>query len=270
MKDLSISIVNYNTKDFLRNCLKSIFKNTYKINYEIFVVDNASSDGSPETVEKEFLQVNLIRNKENIGFAKANNQAFKEASGSYFLLLNPDCSMKNDTLYEMVQFMNKHPEIGIAGCKIVNPNGRIEFSANRFPNLFTEFSLKFRKKLAGSNGYFDRLLKWNYNKSREVDWVSGAFLIIRSKAYREVQGMDENYFLYFEEIDLCKRVKKRGWKIYYNSNCEVLHEHGQSMVTEAEEKISRIYRTSQLYYYQKHNPFQYTLLKVYLKLQKLV
>lgn len=268
--DLSISIVNYNTKDFLRNCLKSIFENTSRIDYEIFVVDNASSDGSPEMVEREFPQVKLIRNKENAGFSKANNQAFRRAIGKHFLLLNPDCLAKKNILYKMVQFMNKHPEVGVAGCKIKNPNGRIEFSAGRSLNLFTEFSLKFRKKLAGSNGYFDRLLTRNYNKSREVDWVIGAFLIVCSSAYREVQGMDENYFLYFEETDLCKRIKKRGWKIYYNSNCEVLHLHGRSMATEAEEKISRIYRTSQLYYYQKHNPFQYTLLKVYLKLQKLV
>ena len=270
MKDLSISVVNYNAKDFLRNCLKSIFENTSKIDYEIFVVDNASSDGSPETVEKEFSQVNLIRNKENVGFAKANNQAFKKASGRYFLLLNPDCSVKKGTLDEIVQFMDEHLEVGVTGCRIINSNGRIEFSAGRFLNLFTEFSLKFRKKLAGSNGYFDRLLTRNYNKSREVDWVIGAFLIVRSKVYREVQGMDENYFLYFEEIDLCKRIKKKGWKIYYNSDCEVLHVHGRSMATEAEGKISLIYRASQLYYYQKHNPRQYPLLKLYLKLRGLI
>jgi hypothetical protein len=233
-------------------------------------VDNASSDGSVEMVKSEFPQVKLIRNKENVGFSKANNKAFENATGEYFLLLNPDCLVEEDTLYKMVHFMNKYPKVGVAGCKIVNPNGRIEFSANRFPNLFTELSLKFGKKLAGSNGYFDRLLKWNYNKSREVDWVSGAFLIIRSKAYREVRGMDENYFLYFEEIDLCKRVKKRGWKIYYNSNCEILHAHGRSMATVAEEKISNIYRVNQLYYYQKHNPFQHPLLKLYLKLRGLI
>ena len=268
--DLSILIVNYNTKGFLRNCLKSIYENIHGINYEIFVVDNASSDGSSEMVEKEFPQVKLIRNKENVGFSKANNQASKRATGEYFSLLNPDCLVKKGTLRKIVQFMNEHLEVGVVGCKIVNPNGRIEFSADKSLNLFTEFSLKFRKKLAGSNCYFDRLLTRNYNKLREVDWVIGAFLIVRSKVYREVQGMDENYFLYFEEIDFCKRIKKRGWKIYFNSDCEVLHLHGRSMATEAKEKISRIYRESQLYYYKRHNPSQYFLLWLYLKLRGLI
>lgn len=268
--DLSISIVSYNTKNVLRDCLNSIFRNTLQINYEIFVVDNASTDGSPEMIEKEFPQVNLIRNKDNVGFSTANNQAFGEASGTYFLLLNPDCFVKDDTLYEMVLFMSRNPDVGVVGCKIMNPDGRIEFSSGSFPNLFTELSLKLKKKLAGSSGYFNSLLTHSYNRPGEVDWVTGACLFVRSSVYRDVQGMDESYFLYFEEIDLCKRIKKKGWKIYYNSDCEVLHLHGRSMATEATKKISNTYRDSQLNYYQKYNPRQYPLLKMYLRLFRLM
>jgi hypothetical protein len=262
--DVTISIVNYNGRKIIKDCIESILKNTEMLNYEIIVIDNASSDGSPEMMKKDFPMINLIVNKRNEGFAKANNKVFKYASGKYFLLLNPDCIVTDNTIAKMLKLMEERKDVGIIGCKIINTNGEIEISSDKFPTLYNELVLKIKKNVIRHNKSFEKIYNSTYMKSQEVDWVSGAVLLIRSEIYRKINGMDEEYFLYFEDIDLCKRVKNNGWKIFYETKFEVMHMRGSSVRKKSKEDISSIYHKSHLYYYKRHNPFQYHLLRLYL------
>ena len=225
------------------------------------MIDNASEDKSADMVAAEFPTVNLIKNDENIGFARACNQAFKRSRGEYVLLLNPDSLVRETAVLNMMRLMDNCKDIDAAGCKILNNDGNIEFSAFKFPNFLTESVLKIGKILSRKNRWINSFVSKKYNDSSEVDWVTGAFLLVRSNVYKELNGMDENYFLYFEDVDFCKRIKDNGGKVYYNSACEIIHL--KDIYPEKENKNKRLdaYRKSQLYYYKKHNPVQYKLLR---------
>jgi len=239
--DLSISIVNWNTKDILRNCLMSIYESTHRIRYEIFVVDNASSDGSPKMVEKEFPQVKLIRNKENLGFAKANNQVIRLSNGRYILLLNSDTIVLNGALDKMVEFMNDHPDAGAAGCKLLGSDGSLQKSINKFPSLFCQcwgkslfpaFFPKIKFSYVIDEPHF-------YSRIQEVDWVTGAFLILSRSAIKQIGLLDENFFMYAEDTDLCWRIKKEGWKVYFYPRVKVVHLGGVSIKKRENKSIGR-------------------------------
>ncbi len=232
MVDLSVSIVNYNTKEFLRKCLKSIYENTYKISFEVFVVDNNSKDGSTKMVKKEFPQVNLIENEINVGFAKANNQTIRKNSGKYILFLNSDTVVLPDSLNIMTSFMDNHPRAGALGCKLLNSDMILQPSCREFPSFITLlFESTFLDQLFPSNKVIGRyqLGRWNHNEIREVDQPMGACLMVRRKTVDEVGLLDEEFFMFFEEVDWCYRIKKRGWKIYFLPKAKVIHYGGQSI-----------------------------------------
>lgn len=232
MISLSIIIVSYNTKKFLKDCLVSILKNKRNINLEILVVDNNSSDGSAELVEEEFPKIKLIRNKDNFGFAKANNLGIKKAKGEYILFLNSDTLLTADVLQTMLDFVEKHPEVGVATCKVKLPDSRLDDACHRgYPtpwNAFCHFSglaqLPFFKKVF--RGYS---LGWmDLNKIHEIDACAGAFMFVQKKAGQEINWWDEDYFWYGEDLDFCYRIKKKGWKIYFVSTASILHYKGVS------------------------------------------
>jgi len=253
--DLSISLVNWNTKGILRSCLKSICKSTHRISYEILVVDNGSSDESPEMVEKEFPQVKLIRNRENLGFAKANNQAIKLSSGRYILLLNSDTIVLDGALDKMVEFMNTHPDAGAAGCKLLDSEGNLQKSINKFPSLFCQCWGKsllpaiFPKiKL----GYVIDEYHF-YSRIQEVDWITGAFLVVSKLAIERVGLLDEIFFIYAEDTDLCWRIRKEGWKIYFYPGAKVVHFGGVSIKKRENKSIGRrLITTSACQYSRKY------------------
>ena len=230
--DLSIIIVNWNTRDLLKACLRSVYAETRGLTFEVFVVDNASTDGSPEMVRTEFPQVRLIQNNVNVGFAKANNQAIALSKGRYILLLNPDTLLRDNAFSRMVHFLRSHPDIGALGCKILTSEGKIDLrGAKGFPSLLGEFfeltrlSYRFpRSKFFGN--YL--MTYWDHEDSREVDVLSGACLMIRREALEQVGLFDERFFLYGAEVDWYYRLKRMGWKVFYYSEAEIIHIGSQS------------------------------------------
>jgi GT2 family glycosyltransferase len=226
--DLSIIIVSYNTKEFLKGCIESIYKTTKNINFEIIVVDNASTDQTSELLKKlktENLQ--LIENKENLGFSKANNIGVKKASGRYLLFLNPDIEVHENTFEGMVKFMDEHEDAGAATCKLVMPNGQIDDASHRGEptpwNAFTHFS--GLSKLFGKTKLFSgyNLGYLNLNVTHEVEALAGAFMLVRKRAGEEAGWWDEDYFFYGEDLDFCYLLREKGWRIYYVPEYSVLH-----------------------------------------------
>lgn len=240
MKDLSVIIVSYNTKDFLKNCLLSIIQNApKKIDFEIIVIDNHSTDGSLDLIEKEFPNVILIRNEENLGFSKANNIGVRNSKGKYVLFLNSDTIVYPKTLEKMVEFMEKHKEVGAATCKVVMPNGRLDDACHRgFPTPWNAFCHFFGlSKLFPNSKLFSgySLDHMDYSKTHEIDACAGAFMVVRRKAGDEIEWWDEDFFWYGEDLDFCYRLKEKampagrqGWKVYFVPNVSILHYKGVS------------------------------------------
>lgn len=231
--DLSIIIVSWNVKELLRNCLKSIYAQTKTVSFEVSVVDNASSDGSVEMVEEEFPQVKLIKNNENLGFAKANNQGIRQSTGKYILLLNPDTIVVDDALANMVLFMDERRDVGAVGPRILTPDNSVQLTCGRhFPTPLTElWDFTKLSYLFPRSRIFGRSLMsfWLHNDTREVDLLSGACMMVRREVIEQIGLMDEHFFLFAEEADWCYRIRRNGWKIYFDADAEVIHFWGQSV-----------------------------------------
>ncbi len=228
---ISIIIVSYNTSDLLRKCLKSIDAACRKEEMEVIVVDNDSSDDSAIMVETEYPRVKLIANEDNKGFAAANNQAFAVASGDYLVLINPDSVIENDALENAVGFMRENPGCGISGGLLLTEGGSPAPSARRFPNGMTKFfTISGLASLFPGRGIFSRheFGGFDHRRPLEVDWVPGAFTVIRKEVLEETGGFDERFFLYYEETDLCLRAKARGWKVYFYPGARIRHVGGAS------------------------------------------
>lgn len=247
--DLSVIIVNWNTRDLLCQCLDSLSQKVKGIDTEIFVVDNGSTDGSVAAVREKFPGVKLIENPVNLGFAKANNQAFSVSKGRYLLLLNPDTQVKDEAIEGMLSFMDVHPEAGLVGAQLLNADGSKQNSIANFPSLATELLNKsllrrlFPEKFPGK--------ETEYPGPIEVDSVIGACMLVRREAVEQVGLLDEKFFLFLEETDWCYRMKKAGWKIYHIPQAEILHFQGKS--AEAEKGKARIeYYRSRYHYFRKN------------------
>ncbi|MCW8803671.1 MAG: glycosyltransferase, partial [Ignavibacteriaceae bacterium] len=229
---LSIIIVNYNVNEFLQNLLNSIDKASSNISKEIIVIDNASDDGSVEVIKEKFPSVKLIENKINVGFGRANNQGLEIAKGKFILFINPDCIVSEDTFDKMVSFFESHSECGLAGCKILNSDGTLQLACRRsFPGPWTSFTkVTGLSNLFSKNRIFARynLTFLDENKTYEVDAVSGSFMMVRKEVYEKVGGFDERFFMYGEDLDLCYRVQKAGYKVYYVHNTQIIHYKGES------------------------------------------
>lgn len=228
---LSIIIVNWNVRDLLRKCLNSIFLNSKGKSNEVIVVDNASKDGSTEMVQNEFPQVKLLANKENYGFARASNQGLKIARGEYFFLLNPDASVEPLTLIRILEFMEENPDVSVGGCYVYNPDGSFQESFYRFPTLLNTLGRMFSLFRVLPRNKLTQYFFWSYphdNVPQNVDRVLGGAMVIRKKALEEVGQMDENYFLYGEDMDICYRMKQKGWKISPIPGTKVVHFQGES------------------------------------------
>ena len=229
--DLSIIILNYNTKDLLRDCLKSVKKaEKDSFRYQIIVVDNASTDSSAEMVKENFLWVELVVNKKNVGFAAGNNRGIKKSTGRYVLFLNPDTLVQPDTFKIMLNFMEKHPRVGAATCRVELPSGELDYSCHRgFPtpwSALAHFSglAKLFRRMNFFSGY--TLTHLPLNKTHEIDSGCGAFLIVRREAGEEISWWDEDYYWYGEDLDFCYRLKKKGWRIMFVPKTKIIHYKG--------------------------------------------
>lgn len=229
---LSIIIVSYNSIDYLKNCLNSIIKNPPLPDreYKIIVVDNASVDGSRELVKNQYPDVRLIANPKNTGFSAANNIGIRANSSEYILLINSDCEAFENSIENLVFFMDDNKDAGIAGPKIVNSDGSIQLSCRRFPSFFDAGMHSILEHIVPDNRFSRRykLADIKRDKPVKVDWVSGSCMIIRRQALDDTGFLDEHFFMYVEDTDLCYQMWKKDWKVYYNPHSRILHHSGGS------------------------------------------
>jgi GT2 family glycosyltransferase len=261
-KDVSIIVVNWNTKDVLRNCLQSIYKETVGITFEIIVVDNGSSDASVRMVRQEFPSVTLIENSENRGFAAANNQGILIAEGRYILLLNSDTIVLDNAVAQTVSFADCNPKAGAVGCRVLNSDGTLQSTCLMFPSLLNmALSTFWLNRFFPDSKFFGRaeLTWWDKNNVREVDVVGGCFMLVRRDAMSQVGLMDEQFFMYAEDTDWCYRFRKAGWKIIFTPSAEIIHLGGESS-KQANTKMTLQLRGSKLLFFKKHRgPLVYAL-----------
>lgn len=231
MIDVSVVIAHWNAKELLRGCLQSIYRYKHKVTFEVIVVDNNSTDGTVEMIEKEFSQVRLIKNETNRGFPIANNQGIKASRGRYILLLNSDTEIKPDTFEVMVKFLDRKKNAAVVGCKHIYPDGRLQRTAYSFPTLGTVMCETFiLDRLFPRSRIFGRkeLSFWDYASVRQVDWVMGSCFLVRRKSIEEVGLMAEHYFIWGEDTDWCLRFKRKGWYVYFTPETSITHVGSQS------------------------------------------
>ncbi len=224
--------MNYRVKDLLKECLNSVLSSKDNMDNEIIVIDNNSKDGSVELLKKEFPQIRLIENHLNKGFSYACNQGIEKSSGDYILLLNPDTIFPQKGFSAMIEFMDSNPEAGICGPEMVDDRGNLLYSCRSFPSFLTSISSSqsLLERFFPGNPLSRRyLLKdMNHSQIQEVDWVSGSCLFARKKMLDQIGLLDEDFFIYVEDVDLCYRAHRAGWKVFYFPKTTFIHKVGQS------------------------------------------
>lgn len=255
---ISVILVNYNGRAFIEECLDSLVKDPGAEHLEIFVVDNGSRDGSPELISKKYPKVGLIRNDENRGYARANNQAIQAAGGEYFLLLNTDTAVPPGVLFELLEALKSDPNAGAVGPLLYFDEGKFQVSFGKK----VDFIHEILQKSILTFFYKNRLKSMRRNLY--VGWLSGACMLVEKKALKDVGYFDDSFFLYFEDIDLCYRLRKKKYKLIFTPSVKVYHKGGGSSAANSL-KNRFFYRQSQLYFYRKHNSkMSLLLLKTYL------
>jgi GT2 family glycosyltransferase len=263
--DLTISIVSYNTSDYLSKCLESIYCNTEGISFEVIVVDNASRDGTPDMMRSSFPQARLIVNPQNNFFSQAHNQAFAAARGRYFLILNSDTEIPKGTLKTLVSFMDERRQTGAVSCREIGPAGTLQTTASTFSTPFIEILewtwLRDRAFRGVLKKY--RLEGWPRDTLRTIEVSTDCFLMVRSELFREIGGYDEQFLLYYTENDLCLRIWQAGYRVEFTPDaCYVHHVHG-STDREKPKHIRKIYFNDMENYYRKHFGSAKTALMMY-------
>lgn len=283
--DVSVIIVNYNVKEFVQNLLHSLKKASKSLTTEIIIIDNASDDGSVELIREEFHEVNLVASKTNLGFGKANNLGFQMASGKYLFILNPDTLVQEDTLEKLVAFFERTPDAGIIGCKILNPDGTLQLNCRRgFPSPWTSFC-----KVSGLSSIFPKsrlfarynLTYLNEDETSEVDALSGSCMLLRKDVYEKIGGFDEQFFMYGEDLDLCFRVQKAGYKVFYVPDTKIIHYKGESTKRSSLDETKVFYGAMSIFVKKHfaysfllelilHSAIAFTKLLAFLSLRKLI
>ena len=270
MVDLSVVIVNWNVRELLRRCLASILEagsweleagtaraepEACNLKLEIIVVDNASSDGSVEMLQAEFPNVRLIANERNLGFTRGNNQGLAASRGRYILFLNPDTEVVGDALATMVRYMDAHPDVGALGPQLRYPDGSVQSSRRRFPTLGTAFFESTLLELWWPGNPWARRYRMADQPDgveQEVDWVVGACLLARRETLEQVGSFDESFFMYSEEMDLCRRIRAAGWRVVYLPTAQVIHHEGKSSEQVVPARHIH-FQTSKVRYFRKYH-----------------
>ncbi len=274
--DISVVIVNYNTKSLLKKCLDSIIQKSKEIDLEIIVVDNASTDGSLQYLNKikKTKGVRVITSKKNLGFSKANNEGIRISKGKYVLLLNSDTELKSNLLKHMYDWMDKNKNLGVATCKLVYPNGDVQSAGGYFPTLSRVLSWMILQDLP----FVDRLIKPFqphkelsplkndniYNSFTRFEWLAGTFFMIRRKALDEVGYLDEDYFMYTEDVDYCYRLKTHGWGVGYNPEYGIIHHKGASGTSDF--SVNQEFKGVKIFYKKHYPKWQFSFLLLLLKI----
>lgn len=228
---LSIIIINYNSGLLTKACIESVLKQQMMFPYEIIAVDNSSEDESVSLLRSDFPEIRVMANAMNRGFAAAANKALARAKGEYYLLLNPDIITLPGSIETLVGYMERHLDAGVAGGKLISPNGELQFSCFRF---YSPLTVLYRRTWLGNAApgerELDRFLMKDFDhaEERNVDWLMGSCLMLRANAVKEVGGMDERFFLYFEDVDWCRRFWEKGWRVVYLPEAVFSHYHQRS------------------------------------------
>lgn len=267
MKKLSIVIVNYNVRYYLEQCLRSVERAMMNLDADVWVVDNASSDGSVSYLQPRFPEVHFIANKENVGFSRANNQAIRQSGSDYVLLLNPDTLIAEETLTTCVSFLDSHPHVGAVGVKMLMPDGRFALESRRgVPTPFTSFcKMVGLHKLFPGSRLFDRyhMGYLNPEEATPIDIISGAFNMLRREALNQVGLLCEDYFMYGEDIDLSYSMLQKGWQNYYLPT-PILHYKGES-TNKSSFRYVHVFYGAMLIFFDKHFSRHYRLLTYFVR-----
>jgi GT2 family glycosyltransferase len=266
MLDLSIVIINYKTRDLTSECIKSVLKHTKKIKYEIILIDNDSQDDSVESIKKILgSQHTIISNKQNLGFAAANNQGLKVAKGKYILFLNSDTLILDNSLDKMIDWMDKNPDVAVSTCKLLNADKSIQPTGGFFP---TPFRLISWMLFVDDMPILNKLTKPFhphkdfYLRKQNLDWVTGAFLLARTEVIKEVNGFSQDYFMYTEEVDLCYQIKKLGWQVWYLPSSAIIH-YGQASGS-SEKAIVSEFKGIKIFYQKNYGKLAYSSIRIFL------
>lgn len=256
LTDVTIILVNYNTEALLPRCLDRLARSLETLRHQIVIVDNASRDGSVRLLRERYGCYEIIENRVNVGFGRANNQVLDRVQGRYVLLLNTDAFIEPDAIVKSIGYMDEHPRCGVLGARLVDAEGKLQASCRYFPtpwNLFLERT--------GAHRFFrgTRMVDdfaWDHASARICDWVPGCFYLVRKEVIDAVGLFDPRYFLYWEEVDHCRAVNRAGWSVVYFPDTTVVHIGGESAKSESElsggRQISELEIESQLLYFRKH------------------
>jgi GT2 family glycosyltransferase len=250
--NLAVVVVNYNAGDHLLGCMSSVFASAGEANVEVVVVDNDSVDGSTDRAERSHPDARFIRNRENRGFSAGVNQGIQATTAPYVFLLNPDAEIKTGTLSGLVKIAEDHPHVAAVGPLIRNPDGTVYSSGRKFPTLGEGVGHAFLEPFWPNNPFSRsyKLAEWDRQSARHVDWVSMSCMLVRRRALEEVGLLDERFFLYAEELDLCTRLKSAGWQVLFTPEVEVVHEGGVS--TGLSRRMALEHSKSIYRYFAKH------------------
>lgn len=246
--DVTVIVVSFNTSDFTLRCLEHLSEAVRSISFEIYVVDNASSDGSCDAIQVSFPNVKLIKNAENRGFAEANNQALRQAKGRYCLLLNSDAFVEKGTIEQLVDFLDRCPRAAGAGPMVLNSDGSLQSSGNSFPSVAKAILALFGVHLFVPRKLLEMVfprIYWRADKITKVDWVSGCCLMLRKSAIEELGLLSEDFFMYCEEVEWCFRAYRRRYEIWYLPTAHVIHKNQASPM---ESRASALNRSRRIYF----------------------
>lgn len=255
--DLSIVLVCWNNKAYLEPCLESLYGGNLRSSFDVVAVDNGSTDGSQAMLREKFPDVKIVQNVGNVGLGKASNQGIEVTQGRHILLLNNDTLVNGPSLDAMVEFLDKTPDAGAVGGRLLNPDGSFQAAANDFNSLSGELLIATRLGNLIWPNYPDRGYP---NKVKSVDWIGSACLTVRRAALDQVGLLDEEYFIYGDEADLQYRLKKAGWRVYYLPNVTTIHYGGRSMNRWGRRKM--VYRGKMLFFKKNYGPIRTTALRV--------
>ena len=258
--DISVILVSYNTVEMTKRALNDLFASIGHFNMEVFIIDNASKDGSADMLRREYPNVTLIENKQNVGFGRANNQAVPHLKGQYVLLLNTDAFVQPDTLIKTKQYMDTNSNCGMLGVRLLGRDGTLQPSCRYFPTSWNIFLERTNLKKIFKNTKLIDDMAWDHASVRSCDWVPGCYALIRKEVIDQVGLFDPRYFLYYEEVDHCFAAKRAGWQVAYFPDTTVVHIGGESAKQEAaisskSRQIESLQIESELLYFRKNYGF---------------